>query len=152
MSNQFDPTVSAMLRGVRDFLVHEHSIFKIFDLKATSLARGAVSFSARLPEGFDDAHGCVHGGLITLALDSIYGLCVFTALEKLQPIATITLHTDYFAAAKAGAHVSISAERRRIRGDIAYIDGAIKNEASGETIAVANGAFMIGTRSRPQDE
>ena len=154
MTGKINPAVAGMLKSASDWLLHEHSLFKTLDLKPLLIGRGQATFSVYLPEDFADNRGRIHGGLLTIIMDSIFGLSVFTILDEIKPIATINLRTDYMDHVAPGGRVVCAAECRKLRGDVAYVTGDLKEDDSGALIAAASGAFMVGTRSgssrRPQ--
>jgi uncharacterized protein (TIGR00369 family) len=140
------PAIASMMRAARDMLAHEHSLLASLGLRPLLLGAGKTSFSLELADRFDDGTGVVHGGLLTIILDSIMGLTVFTALDELKPIATINLRTDFICAATSGMRVVCVCECEGVRNDIAYVTGRISAESDSALIAMAAGAFMIGTR------
>ncbi|WP_411820653.1 PaaI family thioesterase [Hyphococcus formosus] len=146
-SDEINPAIGKMLSGARDWLLHEHSLFYSLDLKPILIGRNKATFSVHLPQDFLDANGYVHGGLLTIIMDSIFGLAAFTALDEFNPIATINLRTDYLTNTKAGGRVICAAECIKLRGDVAYVVGDLRAEQTDEQVATATGAFMIGTRS-----
>jgi acyl-coenzyme A thioesterase PaaI-like protein len=141
-----NPTIGAMLRSARDFLAHEHSLFRTLALQPVLIGRGQATFALTLPPAFAGADGFIHGGLCTIVLDSIFGLTVFTALEEVKPIATINLRTDYVGRARPGARVRCAATCEAVDDDVAYVSGKLTFEEGGGLIAVASDAFMIGTK------
>lgn len=143
---EINPAVGAMLQSARDWLLHEHSLFKTLDLKPVLIGRSKATFSVYLPEEFCNADGEIHGALLTLIMDSIFGLAAFTALDELKPIATINLRADYLAKIAPGGRVACAAECRRLRGDVAHVAGDLTDETTGALIATGSGAFMVGTR------
>lgn len=145
-SPDISPTIGAMLKSARDWLTHEHSLFKSLNLEPMLIGKGRATFAVDLPENFASAEGVIHGGLMTIIMDSIFGLTVFTALEELKPIATINLRTDYIADADPGARVICTAACEHIRGDVAHVSGDIKSHESNVLLATGSGAFMVGTR------
>lgn len=145
-SDKINPAIGAMLSGARDWLLHEHSLFHSLDLKSILIGRNKATFSVFLPDEFLDAKGKVHGGLLTIIMDSVFGLAAFTALDEIMPIATINLRTDYLTDVSAGGRVICAAECIKLRGDVAYVAGNLTDEKTREQIATASGAFMIGTR------
>ncbi len=146
MTSDIHPSIGAMLNNARDWLTHEHSLFQSLNLEPALLGRGKATFVMDLPEAFTDEHDVIHGGLMTIIIDSIFGLTVFTALEELKPIATINLRIDYIANAKAGARAVCAAHCIAVNDDVAYVSGDLKIEDSGRLLATAAGAFMVGTR------
>jgi acyl-coenzyme A thioesterase PaaI-like protein len=141
-----NPTIGEMLRSARDFLAHEHSLFRTLALQPVLIGRGKASFSLVLPPAFADDDGFIHGGLCTIVLDSILGLTVFTAMADVKPIATINLRTDYVSRATVGARVTCAAVCNAINHDVAYVSGQLTLEDGGALIASASGAFMIGVK------
>lgn len=135
-----------MLRSARDWLTHEHSLFKDLNLEPILIGKGKATFAVDLPDAFCDRDGRIHGGLYTIIMDSIFGLSVFTALEEIKPIATINLRSDYLETANAGDRVICACECVNVRGDIAYVSGDLRDNKSGVRLAAGSGAFMVGTR------
>jgi uncharacterized protein (TIGR00369 family) len=146
MTSQIHPSIGAMLNNARDWLTHEHSLFQSLNLEPSLLGKGKATFVMDLPEAFTGAEGVIHGGLMTIIMDSIFGLTVFTALEELKPIATINLRIDYIATAEAGARTVCAAHCIAVNDDIAYVSGDLKIEDDGRLLATGAGAFMVGTR------
>lgn len=146
MNADINPVIGAMLNDARAYLLDNHPLFKALDLKPLLIGKGKATFSIYLPDDFTDAKGDIHGGLLTIIMDSIFGLSVFTALEEVKPIATINLRTDYLQSVAPGGRVACAAECRRRRGDIAYVTGDVTDEKTGAVLASGAGAFMIGTR------
>lgn len=145
-SSDINPAIGSMLSSAKDFLTHEHSLFRSLDLKPILIGKGKATFSMALPRSFAGADGNVHGGLFTIIIDSIFGLTVFTALEDIKPIATINLRTDYMGSASPGARATCTAECEAVRGEIAYVSGRLTLDATGELLATGSGAFMVGTK------
>jgi acyl-coenzyme A thioesterase PaaI-like protein len=145
-AQEINPTIGAMLRSARDFLAHEHSLFRTLALQPVLIGRGQATFALTLPPAFADADGFIHGGLCTIVLDSIFGLTVFAAMESVKPIATINLRTDYVARARPETRVRCAAVCDAIDNDVAYVSGKLTQEDGGGLIATASGAFMIGTK------
>lgn len=144
--SDINPAVTEMLRSASDWLLHEHALFKSLDLKPTLIGRGKATFSVFLPDEFRNREGAVHGGLLTIVLDSIFGLAAFTVLDTLKPIATINLRTDYVSVVSPDGRVSCAATCRELRDDVAHVAGDVTDETSGALIATGSGAFLIGTR------
>lgn len=146
IAGDINPTIGAMLRSARDFLAHEHSLFRTLDLKPLLLGKGKATFSMALPAEFAGPDGAIHGGLYTIILDSVFGLAVFTALEEIKPIATINLRTDHVARAEPGARAICAADCEAIRGDVAFVSGRLTLETGGDLLATGAGTFMAGTK------
>ncbi|MEL6369457.1 MAG: PaaI family thioesterase [Pseudomonadota bacterium] len=152
MTAEINPEIASMMRAARDMLMHEHSLFASLGIKPILLGVGKTSFSMDLPAEFADRTGQIHGGLYTLLLDSIMGVTCFTALKKLQPIATINLRTDHIAMADPGSRAICTSTCDQIVGDTAYVSSLLTAENDSTLLARSSGAFMIGTRSTPHEE
>ena len=147
MTGEINPAIGAMLKNARDWLTHEHSLFRTLNLEPLLIGKGKATFAVDLPENFAGANDAIHGGLLTIIMDSIFGLCVFTALDKLKPIATINLRSDYLADAEPGERVICDADCVQIIDEVAFVTGKVTVKDTGRLLASGSGAFMVGTRS-----
>lgn len=145
-ASDINPAIGAMLLSARDFLTHEHTLFSTLGLKPLLVGRGQTRFSFDVPEVFGDGDGRAHSGFLTIVLDSIMGLTVFTALEEFKPIATINLRTDYLALAPTGGRAVCACTCQNIVDEIAFVKGEVAIEDSGALLATCAGAFMVGAR------
>lgn len=145
-SEKINPAIGAMLLQAREWLAHEHSLFRSLNIEPILIGKGKATFAVDVPKKYAAIDGTIHGGFITTIVDSIFGLCVFTALEELKPIATINLRTDYIGQAKPGERVLCEAECVSVNNEVAYVNGAVKSQASNKLVAMGSGAFMVGTR------
>ena len=145
-ASDINPAIGGMLKSARDFLAHEHSLFRTLELMPVVIGKGKATFSMALPDAYAGVDGMVHGGLYTIIIDSIFGLAVFTALEAIKPIATINLRTDYVGAVAPGSRAICEAECDAIRGDVAYVRGKLTAASNGRLLATGSGAFMVGTK------
>lgn len=143
---ELNPAIRAMLRAARDMLRHEHSLLGSLAFKPLLLGAGKTSFALDLPERFGDGAGVVHGGFLTVVLDSLFGLTVFTAMEEFKPIATINLRTDHINSVPTGTRVVCDSVCEGVRNEVAYVTGRLFVEADKSLVALGSGAFMVGTR------
>jgi uncharacterized protein (TIGR00369 family) len=88
--------------------------------------------------------GIVHGGLITIMLDTVCGLSVFVKTRTLEPIATLDLRIDYLRASVPERDFVAHAECFSVTRNIAFCRGTVYQDG-GEPIAHAVGSFMRGT-------
>ncbi len=146
MSGEINPAIGAMLKNARDWLTHEHSLFRSLNLEPMLIGKGKATFAVDLPGDFTGTDGVIHGGLLTIIMDSIFGLSVFTALDELKPIATINLRSDYLADAAPGERVICDADCYKILNEVAFVTGKVTVMSSGLLLASGSGAFMVGTR------
>jgi len=146
VNRDINPEIGAMLKAASDWLKHEHSLFVSLDIRPVLIGEGKSMFSMTLPEDFSDASGKIHSGALSLIMDSILGMTVYTALDSLKPIATINLRADYLEDVKPGVRLVCSAQCDKLRDEVAFISGTLTEEASGALLATGSGAFMVGTR------
>lgn len=141
-----NPAIGAMLLSARDFLTHEHALFSSLALKPLLIGRGQTRFSFDAPEDFGDGGDYAHSSFLTIVLDSIMGLTVFTALEEFKPIATINLRTDYLQKIRHGGRAVCACECLSIVDEIAFVQGRVSEENGAPLIAAATGTFIVGAR------
>ncbi len=146
LAPEINPAIRGMMRAARDMLQHEHSLLGSLGFKPLLLGAGKTSFSLDLPARFGDGSGMIHGGFLTVVLDSLFGLTVFTAMEEFKPIATINLRTDYIKEVPAGSRVNCDSVCEGVRNEVAYVSGRLTLDADKSLIAIASGAFMVGTK------
>ncbi|WP_375263642.1 PaaI family thioesterase [Palleronia sp.] len=84
----------------------------------------------------------LHGGLVTLLLDSAMGGTASLAIDPdgMHPVVTLSLTTNYVASGALGDELVATA---RIQGGgrkVKYVDGTLKT-ADGRIIATATGVF-----------
>lgn len=85
-------------------------------------------------------------GIITTALDSIFGLVVLANLEELAPVATIGLNVDFTSTPRRGESVICHAEYGGSSEQVAHVRGHVVGEEHGKMFAFGSATFMIGTR------
>ena len=83
--------------------------------------------------------GLLHGGAITVLLDTVNGLAVLTALPAPAPMATLDLRIDYLKPAFGDAVTAVARVRRHGR-TIAVIDIDVSDE-KGSLVAVGRGTY-----------
>ncbi len=147
MKVDLTPEQQALLDGARKFFADAHPLFGLLGFEPREVSRGSLTVAARLSEDFRQLDGepQVHGGLLTIILDSIMGFSVYTALDDLKPVATINLRSDYVSLPRTDEEVICAARCETVRDDVAYVAGEIRS-ADGELYARGSGAFMVGTR------
>lgn len=85
-------------------------------------------------------------GMLTTALDSIFGLVVLANLEELAPVATIGLNVDFTSTPRRGESVICHAEYGGSSEQVAHVRGHVVGEEHGKMFAFGSATFMIGTR------
>lgn len=146
LAAEIDPAIRDMMRAARDMLRHEHSLLGSLGFEPLVLGAGKTSFSLDLPARFGNGAGIIHGGFLTVVLDSLFGLTVFSAMEEFKPIATINLRTDYIKDAAPGSRVICDSVCEGVRNEVAHVSGRLTLDADKSLIAIASGAFMVGVK------
>lgn len=108
-------------------------------------ARGVMRLPYREDLIGNVENGVLHGGVITTLMDSVCGLAVFAALERLTPIATLDLRIDYLRPATPGLALLAEAHCYKVTRHVAFVRGMSYHEHPGDPVAHSAGTFMIGT-------
>ena len=88
-----------------------------------------------------NAHGTAHGGLLATLVDFSLGRAVHAALEDAGAV-TVSLTTDYLAAAKPGQFVEAHTEVERLGGKLAFADCSLRT-SDGEEVVRGRGVFAV---------
>lgn len=98
------------------------------------------------PQEFADADGKhVHGGFMTLLLDTVTGANALAGLTQLMPIATVKLTTNQMKRPSVGERLVCIAYQQGEENSISYEYGEIRNADTDELYATALATFMLGT-------
>ncbi len=93
----------------------------------------------------DPEHGLIHTGVQITLIDAAFGIAVFSALGKIQTIATLDLRMEYLRAAVAGKDLYGCAECHRLTDQIAFVRGTIWQDNPARPVSTAQAAFMVGS-------
>lgn len=85
-------------------------------------------------------------GILTTALDSIFGLIVLANLKELVPVATIDLNVEFTSTTRRGQSVVCHAEYGGLPDQVAHVRGHVVGEETGQIFAFGSATFMVGTR------
>lgn len=97
----------------------------------------------------DPSSGVLHGGVVTSLIDSVCGMAVFAAMQRLKPIATLDLRIDYLKPASAHKELYATAECYKLTRHIAFTRArAYHPETPDDWVASCVGAFMIGSSDK----
>lgn len=98
----------------------------------------------------DPTTGVIHGGAVTSLIDTVCGMAVFSALKKLQTIATLDLRIDYLKPAQAHKEIHATADCYKLTRSIAFVRArAYHPETPDDWIANCAAAFMVGSSDNP---
>ncbi len=93
----------------------------------------------------DPSTGALHGGAITVLMDSACGAAAFMGLERVDAIATLDLRIDYMKPATRGQPVTCRARCYKRTRNVAFVRGYAYHADPEDLIAAATATFMIGT-------
>ena len=92
--------------------------------------------------------GVLHGGVVTSLLDATCGISVFMRTRVAKPVATLDLRIDYLKPATPRRDLYARATCVRVTRHVAFIRASAYHDED-DPIALAAGAFMLGTKGRP---
>lgn len=114
---------------------------------ATTLGKGraGLQLPARAVWCGDTLKNRIHTGCLTALADSTCGIAVGTALEEMEPFATLDLRMDYLRSADVGLDVICEAHCHRLSRSVAFVSAELRQPGSDDVIAIANATFMRAT-------
>lgn len=94
--------------------------------------------------------GLIHGGVLTVLMDSACGSAAVIALPEPEVCPTVDLRMDHYRAAKVGKKIYCRAEVTHLARQIVFTEGLIWQEES-KPIAKGTGTFMrLGAERTPK--
>jgi uncharacterized protein (TIGR00369 family) len=95
----------------------------------------------------DPETGVIHGGPVSVLLDSVSGLAVTIHPENTAMTATIDLRIDYMRPAPAGENLTASAQVYHTTRTVAFIRATAWANDETKPIAQATGAFVFAKKA-----
>ena len=92
-----------------------------------------------------------HPGVLTVLADTACGVAVGTALDVMEPFATLDLRMDYLRPAVADRELICHAECHRLSRSVAFVRGEIRQPGQDEVLATVQATFMRATASARRD-
>ncbi|APE30015.1 hypothetical protein BOX17_03020 [Halomonas aestuarii] len=97
----------------------------------------------------DAARGLVHGGVLTMLLDTACGSAVLPALPAPEVCPTLDLRIDHYRPGVAGRDIIAEARVVRVTASVVFTEGTLWQEA-GRPLARGIGNFVrLGPRNTP---
>lgn len=87
----------------------------------------------------------IHPGCLSVLADTACGLAVGTALEAMEPFATLDLRMDYLRPPVAETDLVCRAECHRLSRSVAFVRGELHQPGQAEPVATVNATFMRAT-------
>ena len=93
----------------------------------------------------DPTTGAMHGGAITVLMDSACGAAAFLGLPRPAAIATLDLRIDSLRSTTRGQALVCRAECYKCTRSVAFIRASAYQDDPDDPVAAATATFMIGT-------
>ena len=143
----FDPE---QMKVMHKMFMQNHPGFLEYKFEIVEIsAEGGASMRMPYNEKFvgDRATGSIHGGIITLLMDTAGGLCSMASIGKMTALATLDLRMDYLRPTTRGLDILAEVECYHLTSTAAFVRG-IAYEEGEEKAAVAHmaAAFMLNTK------
>lgn len=97
----------------------------------------------------DSRRGLVHGGVLTMLLDTACGSAVLPALPAPEVCPTLDLRIDHFRPAVAGQDLLVEARVVRVTASIVFTEGRVWQSAEGEVARAVGNFVRLGPRNTP---
>lgn len=98
----------------------------------------------------DAARGLVHGGVLTMLLDTACGSAVLCALPTPEVCPTLDLRVDHFRPAAGGQPIWASARAVRVSESVVFTEGLLWQESVDRPVARGIANFVrLGPRNTP---
>ncbi len=95
----------------------------------------------------DPQTGVIHGGAVSVLLDTVCGAEVFGHPENTVPTATIDLRIDYMRPAKIGEPIYARAIVYQTTRNVAFVRGTAWDTDIDNPVAMAAGAFTFAKKA-----
>ena len=99
----------------------------------------------------DSARGLVHGGVLTMLLDTACGSAVLPALPAPEVCPTLDLRVDHLRPAVAGADLLVEARVVRVTASVVFTEGRVWQSAHGEVARAVGNFVRLGPRNTPPE-
>lgn len=120
-------------------------------LKVTAIDANGITAQVDQQSRFvgDPDTGIIHGGIITVLLDTVCGVSVYTALDRFAPMATLDLRIDYLRPATPKQVIYAHGHCYRTTRNVAFCRGLAYQDSIDRPIAHCSGCFMLSTSGEP---
>ena len=138
--------MSSPLHPAQMLFTKDHPLTSRLRMEFVERLDGVTKIYVDGPQEFADTDGThVHGGLLTLLLDTVMGASALAGLTQMMPIATIKLTTNQIRKPRIGERLVCIAHQQSEVNSVSYEYGEIRSVETDELYATAVGTFMLGT-------
>ncbi|MGM0913930.1 MAG: PaaI family thioesterase [Pseudomonadota bacterium] len=99
----------------------------------------------------DSARGLVHGGVLTMLLDTACGSAVLPALPAPEVCPTLDLRVDHFRPAVAGLDLLVEARTLRVTASVVFTEGRVWQSGQGDVARAVGNFVRLGPRNTPPE-
>ncbi|MDE2594924.1 MAG: PaaI family thioesterase [Burkholderiales bacterium] len=120
----------------------------------TALDKGHASLMlpARDTWSGDTERNRIHTGCLSVLADTACGIAVGTALDEMEPFATLDLRMDYLRSADASKNLICHAHCHRLSRSVAFVSAELRQPGCDDVVAIANATFMRATANKPRTD
>lgn len=93
----------------------------------------------------DTKRNLIHPGCLSVLADTACGLAVGSAMDEMEPFATLDLRMDYLRPPVANINMMCRAECHRLSRSVAFVRGEVFQLGLAEPVATVSATFMRGT-------
>ena len=114
-------------------------------MQVVDIGQGFVTLllPARATWTGDTQRNLIHAGCLSVLADTACGLAVGSAMEEMEPFATLDLRMDYLRPPVANVNVTCRAECHRLSRSVAFVRATAFDADEGRPVAQAVGAFTV---------
>ncbi len=150
MSDSKKDDTSSGMKGLPGAFGDSHPGFMEYKFQPVYMEEKKAAMMLPYNEKFvgDKTTGSIHGGIITLLMDTAGGMCVMATVKQMMPIATLDLRMDYLRPTKRGMDITAEVECYELTQYVAFVRGfAYEGEGDKkEAVAHMTAAFMLNTK------
>ncbi|MEQ5801338.1 PaaI family thioesterase [Halomonas sp. H10-9-1] len=99
----------------------------------------------------DSARGLIHGGVLTMLLDTACGSAVLPALPAPEVCPTLDLRVDHFRPALAGRDLLVEARTLRVTASVVFTEGRVWQSDHGDVARAVGNFVRLGPRNTPAE-
>lgn len=136
-----DNTKINMARQFIEAIPHAQALSMRLDELEEGVAQISMPYDEKLVG--DPETGVIHGGAVSVLMDTCGGAAVMSHPGAAAGTATIDLRIDYMRPATPGQRISARAECYHMTRSVAFVRAVATDEDTARPVASASGAFTV---------